>query len=195
MLTFLIFYVTNFQYGTWTLGPRLLDQNKVLRILWSNQNQWYFASQTEVWSLRYHQFWKLWGWNWAFDLWSFWLCDYRGFQFEGSVKRWMNQSKPLIMNDLEWFKNPQNFEAVSMVNLKLTLTLMILLQNEENITVGNPQNYWGLTWSYFIWHHTLFYILYNPLFLSLIVYSSRSCISLTGCTCNLLRLTIVIYYW
>ena len=94
-----------------------------------------------------------------------------------------------------WFKNPQNFEALSMVNLKLTLTLMILLQNEENITVGNPQNYWGLTWSYFIWHHTLFYILYNPLFLSLIVYSSRSCISLTGCTCNLLRLTIVIYYW
>ena len=58
------------------------------------------------------------------------------------------------MNDLERFKNPQNFEALSMVNLKLTLTLMILLQNEENITVGNPQNYWGLTWSYFIWHHT-----------------------------------------
>ena len=131
----------------------------------------------------------------SFWIMVFWLCDYRGFQFEGSVKRWMNQNKPLIMNDLEWFKNPQNFEAVSMVNLKLTLTLMILLQNEENITVGNPQNYWGLTWSYFIWHHTLFYILYNPLFLSLIVYSSRSCISLTGCTCNLLRLTIVIYYW
>ena len=53
----------------------------------------------------------------------------------------MNQSKPLIMNDLERFKNPQNFETLSMVNLKLTLTLMILLQNEENITVGNPQNY------------------------------------------------------
>lgn len=41
------------------------------------------------------------------------------------------------MNDLERFKNPQNFEALSMVNLKLTLTLMILLQNEENITVGS----------------------------------------------------------